>query len=331
MIKSSAPTRIDLAGGTLDIWPIYHLLGNPPTLNAAISLFAKVQLSPLKGKSLVVESLDLNLKAKFTSVDTLPNKHPLALILETIRFYRPKGGLKITTHCQAPAGSGIGGSSALAIALNGALNKLTDSRYNRHQMLEIARNVETSVIRVPGGWQDFFPASYGGVREIKPNMARVESFPIPLDLKLLTKRFVLCFTGKPRQSGINNWEVMKKVLDGNHHVWKKLNGIGDIARKMEKELRKGAVESIARLLNEEWELRKSLAAGITTPEMNHLILIAKKNGALAAKVCGAGGGGCIAFFVEPGAKARVENALNKNKGNVLTFHFVKRGMMVQND
>ena len=331
MIKSSAPTRIDLAGGTLDIWPLYHLLGNPPTLNAAINLFAEAWVRPLKGKSIVVESRDLNFKTSFSSIDALPENHPLELMLNLIKFYRPQTGVEVITHSQAPMGSGIGGSSALTIALNGALNKLTKSRYNRHQLLEIARNVETRVIRVPGGWQDFFSAVYGGVQAVQPNMARVESIPIAINLKSLTERFVLCFTGKPRQSGINNWDVMKKTLDGNKFVRKKLKRIAEITLAMEHELRRGRIESIAEWFDEEWKVRKTLAPGISTPEIDRLISKAKKNGALAAKVCGAGGGGCVAFFVKPERKSQVEKTLAENNGRVLNFQFIRRGLRVKND
>ena len=125
MIKSSAPTRIDLAGGTLDIWPLYLFFDNPPTLNAAINLYARVELKPRRDKKLIVESRDLGVKAKFSGLNHLPDRHPLILILKLLRFYRPQTGLELVTDCQAPAGSGIGGSSALNIALNGALNRLT--------------------------------------------------------------------------------------------------------------------------------------------------------------------------------------------------------------
>ena len=120
MIKSSAPTRIDLAGGTLDIWPLYLFFDNPPTLNAAINLYARVELKPRRDKKLIVESRDLGLRAQFSSLDRLPDRHPLILILKLLRYYRPKTGLELVTDCQAPAGSGIGGSSSLNIALNGA-------------------------------------------------------------------------------------------------------------------------------------------------------------------------------------------------------------------
>lgn len=329
MIKSTAPTRIDLAGGTLDIWPLYLLFDNPPTLNAAINLYASVELKPRIDKVILVESKDLKIRARFPSVDTLPRDHPLDLILKTLRFYRPTRGLEIITDCQAPAGSGIGGSSALGIALNGALNRLTGERYKKSQLLEIAKNIETQVIRTPTGTQDYFPALYGGAQSIQPSMTGVESKKIRIDLNELTQQFVLCFTGKPRKSGINNWQVMKKALDGDQAVIRNLSRIAQVTLEMERVLMNGRIDEAARWFDEEWKARKALAPGISTPEMNRLIASARKQGALAAKTCGAGGGGCVAFWVRKGAKDRVSRELEKHGGKVLDFRFVKRGLRVK--
>ena len=141
MIKSTAPTRIDLAGGTLDIWPLYLQFGNPPTLNAAINLYATVELTPRNDRKIFVESKDLPCQARFNSVASLPESHPLDLILKTLKYYQPKKGLNIVTSSEAPPGSGIGGSSALNIALHGALNVFTKKGLGKKQMLEAAMNI----------------------------------------------------------------------------------------------------------------------------------------------------------------------------------------------
>ena len=105
MIKSTAPTRIDLAGGTLDIWPLYLQFENPPTLNAAINLYATVELTSRGDQRIFVESKDLQCKAEFKSIESLPEKHSLNLILKTLKYYRPKDGLNIVTASEAPPGS----------------------------------------------------------------------------------------------------------------------------------------------------------------------------------------------------------------------------------
>jgi D-glycero-alpha-D-manno-heptose-7-phosphate kinase len=328
MIRSSAPTRIDLAGGTLDLWPLHLFFDNPPTLNAAIDLYASVELTARRDKTIIIESRDLGRKAKFRNLAALPERHPLVLLIKLVRFYQPKTGLHLVTDCQAPAGSGIGGSSALNIALNGALNRFTKRRYNHEQMIEIARNIETQVIEVPAGTQDYYSAMYGGVQSIRPGMVKTEPRHLPMDLKDLNRRFVLCYTGQPHHSGINNWSVYKKVIDGNPKAHKNLSRIAEVARRMETSLEQGRLTRFEHWFNEEWKARKALAPGISTASMDRMILAAKKKGALAAKVCGAGGGGCVAFFVPPRKREAVIQALQEYGGNVLNFKFVSRGLRV---
>jgi len=335
MIRSSAPTRIDLAGGTLDIWPLYLFFDNPPTLNAAINLYATVELKPRPDKRIVVFSKDLNLRVDFSSLSAFPERHPLNLILKTVKYYAPKKGLELTTDCQALPGSGIGGSSALNIALHGALNTFTrdatDSRrYRKNQLIEIARNIETQVISVPAGWQDYFPALHGGALSVRPGLSGVDFKRIPLDLGEMTRRFVLCYTGKPRQSGINNWEVTKRAIDGDKKTIGYLKKIQQAARDMENVLFNQSLAGMAPVFAAEWKARKALAPGISTQEMDGLIRCAMRKGALAAKVCGAGGGGCVAFIVKKDRKDQVEEELRKQGGQVLDFRFVQRGLRVQN-
>jgi D-glycero-alpha-D-manno-heptose-7-phosphate kinase len=329
MIRSSAPTRIDFAGGTLDIWPLHLFFGNPPTLNVAINLYATVELKSRKDKRIIVQSKDLNLREEFSSLDAMPERHALGLILKTVKFYAPERGLELTTDCQAPAGSGIGGSSALNIALHGALNQLTGRRYSKSQQLEIARNIETQIIAVPAGWQDYFPALYGGALAVQPSVSGMNFKRIPLALDEMTRRFVLCYTGKPRQSGINNWEVVKDALDGKKKTINHLKKISQAALDMEKVLFNDPLEQLAPVFAAEWKARKALAPGISTPEMDRLIRSAMRSGALAAKVCGAGGGGCVAFFVKEDLKDQVQEALSKQGARVLDFRFVSRGLRVQ--
>jgi D-glycero-alpha-D-manno-heptose-7-phosphate kinase len=328
MIRSSAPTRIDLAGGTLDLWPLHLFFDNPPTLNAAINLYASVELTARRDKAIILESRDLGRKATFRNLAALPEKHPLVLLIKLVRFYQPKTGLHLVTDCQAPAGSGIGGSSALNIALNGALNRFTNKRYSREQMIEIAQNIETQVIDVPAGTQDYYSAMYGGVQSLQPGMVKIERRRLPMNLKDINRRFILCYTGQPHHSGINNWSVYKKVIDGNAKTLKSLSRIAEVARRMEKPLAQGKLTRFDHWFNEEWQARKALAPGISTTKIDRMIVAAKKKGALAAKVCGAGGGGCVAFFVPSKKREDITQALQKHGGNVLNFKFVSLGLRV---
>ncbi|PIQ97906.1 MAG: GHMP kinase [Nitrospinae bacterium CG11_big_fil_rev_8_21_14_0_20_56_8] len=330
MIQSTAPTRVDLAGGTLDIWPLFLHLGNPPTLNAAIDLYATVTLKPRRDRKIVVESRDLKLRSDFPSLDRTPTDgHPLVLILKTLKYYAPRQGVEIVTSCEAPAGSGIGGSSALNVALHGALGRWTGKALRGVRLIEVAKNIETQVIRVPTGWQDYFPALFGGVLAVVPGFEGVGFERLPVGPDELTRRFVLCYTGEPRKSAINNWQVMKDALDGKPEILRKLAAIGQVSRSLHRDLQRGRTRNLGKWLDAEWAARRTLAPNICTPQMDRLIRRARTKGALAAKVCGAGGGGCVAFCVPPQKKEAVTQELERAGARILPFRFVRRGLTVR--
>ncbi len=193
-------------------------------------------------------------------------------------------------------------------------------------MIEIAKNIETQVIKVPAGIQDYYPAMYGGVRKVLPGIRKTETRKYAVSPAELTRHFVLCYTGKPRNSGVNNWEVTKKAVDGDKAVVGHLQSIRDCAVEMELALSRGHLKSLAPIFSREWEARKKLAPNISTPRIDQLMRAARRKGALAGKVCGAGGGGCIAFIVPPTKKKSVTEALISKGGQVLPFRFVARGL-----
>ncbi len=181
---------------------------------------------------------------------------------------------------------------------------------------------------MPTGWQDYFPALYGGANSVHlgPDGVKRERLPIPVaDLE---ERFVLCYTGQPRNSGINNWEVMKAHIDGNRHVINNFAKITDIATKMRAALLKREWESVSDLLSEEWENRRRSFKGISTPVIERMIEGTRAYGTLAAKVCGAGGGGCVVFMVQKGSKSNVEKALIEMGGKVINFAVARAGLEV---
>jgi D-glycero-alpha-D-manno-heptose-7-phosphate kinase len=137
---------------------------------------------------------------------------------------------------------------------------------------------------------------------------------------------VLFYTGAPRQSGINNWEVFKQHINGDKKVIRNFEQISQIAQQMRCALRSAAWDDVERLLREEWKLRRSNSPGITTPLIDSLIATARKHGGRAAKVCGAGGGGCVIVLVEEGSRERVAAAIRDNGGQPLDFHVVSEGL-----
>jgi len=161
--ESQAPTRIDLCGGTIDIWPLYLFHNSAATINLAVNLYAKTRIKERRDSKIVIESKDLKKRIKFDSIDKLSHNHSLSLITKILSFFKPETGLHIETDCEAPAGAGLAGSSALNIALCTAMNKLTGKSYSKKELITIAKNIESQVIRVPTGEQDYYPAMFGGL------------------------------------------------------------------------------------------------------------------------------------------------------------------------
>ncbi len=316
-IAAQAPTRVDLAGGTLDIWPLYLFHEQAQTINFAVDLYASCVLEARDDGAIHLASRDLQQRETFSGLPAL---------LRTTRYRLPLLA-RLARHF-APAGAGIAGSSAMNIAVCGALNRFTGQGLNLMSLQNVARNVEAQVIQVPTGEQDYFPAMYGGLNAIclTPGGIRVE--PLKTDLAAFERRIALCYTGAPRQSGINNWEVMKAHIDGNRKVIGNFRQIASIARAMRVALESNDWDSVAKLLREEWSHRRKNAPGISTPLIDRLITAARRNGAMAAKVCGAGGGGCVLFFTKDGARERVEKTLAREGAQVLDFRVATKGLTV---
>ncbi len=328
IIESQAPTRIDLAGGTVDLWPLYLFHDNSQTINFAIDQHARCRIETRDDGRFVVESKDRGARVEADSLGGLRDDEELSLILKLLCFFKPRTGLDITTDCMAPAGAGLGGSSALNIAVCGALNKLTGDRYPKERLPFIAISVETQVLKVPAGYQDYFPAVYGGVSRVRLGIEGVAREAVETDLDELESRVALCFTGAPRNSGINNWEMYKRHIDNVPGIHDRFDRIRDTALKIDQALSVNAFDEIGAIFAEEWASRRELAPGITTDFIDRLIETANQYGAEAAKVCGAGGGGCVAFYCQPRRKADVEAALARAGGTIIAYRIAREGLIV---
>src|SRR5574340_466917 len=329
-IFAKTPCRADLAGATLDLWPLYLFHPGAITLNFALSVYTSCRLTPVEGQGIHLKSADTGREERFASLEALARaktfRHPLAALL--VRCFAPEGGFRLETHSQSPAGAGIAGSSALMIATTAALAQFTGRDLAREEMRALAQNVEAQIIRVPTGCQDYYPALYGGVSAIHLEPEGVRREALPVAAEDIEARFLLAYTGAPRQSGINNWEVFKARVDGSRKVARNFEQIAQIARAMHPALCRSDWNETARLLREEWKLRRSNYRGISTPLIDRLMAVATRHGGRAAKVCGAGGGGCVLFMAQEDARERVADALRANGGHLLPFRVAREGLVV---
>lgn len=332
IIETSAPTRVDLAGGTIDIPPLFLFHEGAATVNFAVSMLAKCRIETRNDDKIVIESIDR--KEKFeTSVGKIGELYAeprLELLSKLIYFFKPEVGFNMITESQAPAGAGLAGSSTLNIACIGALNRLVGNRYSEDVFIRIAANVECQVIKVPTGFQDYYSAQYGGVACIHFRPDGMHREALNVDTKTLQERIAVCYTGEPRNSGTNNWEITKRHIDGDKELFEIFDGIRDSSLNLREALLANDWERVGELIKAGHPQRKKLSPNITTPHMDELIQNAYDNGAIGAKVCGAGGGGCIAFFCEEGRREAVENTIAKMEGvEVLPWQLSMDGLIIK--
>jgi len=330
-ITAQSPCRVDMAGGTVDIWPLYLFHKSAVTVNFAVDRYTRCTLETHDSPEIVLRSLDLKGEERFPSLDALKQakKYKLPLLAYLVDFFEPQTGFIMETNSEAPAGAGISGSSSLIISIASALNKLTGAGHSIEKIREIAQNNEARIIRVPTGCQDYYPAMYGGVSAIEMDCAGLRRKAITVDLEDFNERIVLAYTGEPRNSGINNWEVNKAHIDGDKSVHRNFDRIVAIANAMRGALERSDWPEVAKLIREEWTNRKKNAPGITTPLIDRLVEVTRKAGAKGAKVCGAGGGGCVFFLVERGTKDKVTQAIAAEGAEVLPVTVAPTGMKLK--
>jgi len=326
-IVSSAPTRIDLAGGTIDIWPLYLFHSGASTLNAAISLRAHAEIDARTDGAIELRSIDTQRTVRAARWSDLDGDGDLALLALLARHYRLENAT-LTTRGESPAGAGIAGSSALTIAVCGALARWTRAPAEPEHLLQVAMNVECQTIRVPTGVQDYRPALYGGIAAIELGVAGIARVGLAVDPNDLERRIVLAYTGAPRNSGTNNWEITKRHIDGDRHIFECFERIRETAATMRAALERGDWDEVGRQIAIEWDNRKRLAPGVTTPTIDDLITRARAAGATAAKVCGAGGGGCLFCYGPPDARAAIAGALAAGGARLLDYQIESEGLKV---
>jgi D-glycero-alpha-D-manno-heptose-7-phosphate kinase len=350
-IHAKAPTRIDLAGGTLDLWPLYLFLEKPTTVNLAIDLFAEawIEVAPATTPSITLRSEDQKQEMKLSWPELATAQAPpqLELHLKLLRFIaskhdaRPEGALTIRTRANSPAGAGLGGSSTLSVALVGAITawarggNRADILKEGEDLVDVVRDIETTVIQVPAGVQDYYGAMFGGLQSLHWGAGRHEREWLPEELlPALESRITLFYSGQSRNSGINNWALFKSFIDKQAGVRERFAQINEAARDLEAALRARDWTAAGRAIATEWETRRTLAPGISTPEMDRAFSIAEKLvPSRAGKVCGAGGGGCFFIYTpDPTDKTKVEQALAREFGTglrALPFRASPRGLTVE--
>lgn len=331
MLKVTCPARIDLAGGTLDVYPLYVFEDGGVTVNAAIELRSKVWMEKRKDKKIFIRSKDLGSKFVASNIHNLKPSGPLSLVARAVRFYRPKFGLNITTQNDAPKGSGLGASSSLLIALSCGLNKICKTGFSRTKIIDVAANIEAQEIGIPTGKQDYYAAMYGGINALWFGLERNvrEDLTSPEMILRIEKSCVLSFTGISHFSGATNWDMLKAYIEKRGKTVQHMKAIKATALAVHEALKKKNLSRLAKLVGKEWQNRKALAKGVSTPKIEKLMSAAQKAGAISSKLCGAGGGGCMITFCKPDDVDSVKMALTLAGADIMPLRIATQGVAMQ--
>ncbi len=297
-IEVSAPTRVDLAGGTIDIPPIYLFHQPAYTGNLAVELRAKVSLSPLSsGVHLFRQDSKKELRVdSFKDLSRI--RYPaMELLLQAVRQYG-FDGMRLKSTMEAPARAGIGGSSALSVCLITALAHARQESLTPEQTILRAMAVETQTLKVPTGFQDYFTAYFGGlnVLQFTPDGVVRQTYYDPDFLQELENLLVLIYTGKPHFSGANNWALFRKHVEGDKKTIAFFERLKENAIGLQEAVLKKDIVQLAWWMRKDWETRRKMLPEMSTPIIDKSVDIARRSGSIAERVCGAGGGGFLAVL-----------------------------------
>lgn len=319
-IKS--PTRVDLAGGTLDLWPLYNFFGGAKTINIAIDIYTYADLEVFSdSQEIELQSLDLKVSKKYANYESMiaDDNPDFSLFRVLLAYFKPKFGFRLKTRSESPVGGGLGGSSSLMISLLKVFSKALSTPFNSiHQMVEVAHNLESQLLLTPTGTQDYYPAVSGGINALEYSASGIKQMLFEhKEAAEIESRFLLVYTGRSHHSGMNNFEVLQKAVARDPQTIKSLSSLRLVADEMTFKIRAGMWHELKDLFNREFDSRIQLAPAISSPEIQTLHRITIDAGAEAVKICGAGGGGCVLVWCPPAKKSLISEVCEKAGFQVL--------------
>ncbi len=325
-VEAFAPCRADLAGGTLDIWPLGILHPGSLTVNAALPLGVRLIVEPGGApEGAVLHSVGGG-KERLLG----PAEAATDLTAAVVFHLRPAAGVAVRVLEQAPVGSGLGGSSAYGMALASALLALEGRTVEAARLVAVVRDLEARVLGAPAGCQDHWAAVKGGVLAVhlEPGGERVERLAV--DPAWLAERLTVFYTGITHHSGMVNWEVIRRRLEGDPATTAALEAIAAAARDCRAALLAEDEAGVGAAIVAEWTARRTLAPEVSPPELERVVEAGLGAGALAVKACGAGGGGSVLLWHGPGLRETLATALAVAApgGGVLASGVSERGVVV---
>ncbi len=330
ILRARAPGRIDFGGGGTDVPPYCHE-HHGIVVNAAINYYAYATLEPRDDSGVHLNSIDLNHKESAASLDALTLDGELDLIKACIRRAAPNRGFSLTTYSDIPTGSGLSSSAAIAVVTCAICTQFKSGSFDQTAVAHMASAAERDDLNHWTGTQDQFAAACGGLSFLEfvgNDVPREVPALSPHTLRQLEKNLLLVFTGKAHLAGNIHLDILADYKNKTGTVLPGMHGLKQVGAQMRDALRAGNLPAFASLLDENWKYHQMLHPSCATPELQRFIDVGHEHGALGAKVCGAGGGGCIVFYARDNAKPQLASALQAIGGQVMPFSFDLQGTIV---
>jgi len=332
--RSKAPLRIGLAGGGTDVSPYSDLYGGA-ILNATISLSAYASIEPIKENQIIVEALDRKEKQLLDLSPSLPIDGTLDLLKGVYNrinaeFKIPTKGFRLSTFVDAPAGSGLGTSSTLVVAVLGAFVEMLKLPLGDYDIAHLAYEIERYDLKLAGGRQDQYAATFGGVNfmefydndKVIVNPLRIRS----QYMHELENNLVLYFTATSRESATIIKEQVKNVNNKDEKSIEAMHQLKEQAKMMKEALLKGKLDEFGEILDYGFQQKRKMAANISNSAIEEIYEAAKNAGATGGKISGAGGGGFMIFYCPGNTNHAVKEALLQFGGEVKNYTFTTYGL-----
>ncbi len=334
VIRTRTPVRIDFGGGWTDV-DIFTTDSKGFVVNSAINIYSYVSVKKLpstllsaqqnsENKSVRIYSADFDIYVEAEEVKKLEYNGNVDLAKAAIHQMDIQGGIDIITRSNAPAGSGLGTSASMGVALIGALSAFKGKVYLPYELAEQASLIEREKLKILGGKQDHYASALGGINFMEFMGEEVKVSKLQLSKNIiceLEKSLVLCYTGRSRLSGDIHQKVRSAFENGETKTTQAIKNLKEIAVEMKNSLLSEDLKTFGKLLNDNWENQKALHPSVTNSQIDEIMEIAKSNGAIGGKACGAGGGGCLLFYVQPDQEHIVRRKLEESKVKVIDFNF----------
>lgn len=334
IFRSKAPLRIGLAGGGTDVSPYSDQFGGA-ILNASISLSAYASIEPMDENRIIIRAFDREEEQVFDVAEQLPVDGTLDLLKGVYNRVQkdhpmPLSGFRLSTFVDAPAGSGLGTSSTLVVAVLGAFLEMLKIKMDEYAIAKYAYDIERNDLKLAGGKQDQYAATFGGVNfmefyagdKVIVNPLRIK----PQYLYELENNLVLYFTSTSRESAAIIKEQVKNVNEKNEKSIEAMHHLKDQAKMMKEALLQGKLDEIGIILNYGFEQKRNMAANISNDAIEKVYAAAKQAGATGGKISGAGGGGFMIFYCPGNTRHAVIKTLNNFGGQVRDYSFTKHGL-----